>query len=287
MAYLTQSAQPIVTPSMNQTGRPGWLAELQLRFKREQTKTLLSHRKHQGPLVVQRPFYPEGGMCHVYLLHPPGGVVAGDRITMNVEVGQRAEALITTPAAGKFYRSEGNTAEQNISLSIQNDALLEWVPQETIIFEGANLCSSMQIQLADTANFLGWEMIALGRPAADEGFSQGNVELNWRICRHDELLYHEKMRIDPKAYKASWGLNGKSVFGTLFATSASKEDLQQVREIIAETPDIGVTLMDDLLICRASTENTETIRRYFESIRLALRHSVVGRNGYSPRIWLT
>ena len=89
-----------------------WHARLELGFRDSGTRTVLAHRRHIGPLMVQRPFYPEGSICHVYLLHPPGGLVGGDSLTVDVDVAGGARALVTTPAAGKFYRSAQRTARQ-------------------------------------------------------------------------------------------------------------------------------------------------------------------------------
>ena len=92
----------------------GWCAELELCFARSESRTVLATRRHRGPLRIQRAFYPEpGGVCHAYLLHPPGGVVAGDRLAINVELDEGAQVLLTTPAAGKFYRSAGRTARRS------------------------------------------------------------------------------------------------------------------------------------------------------------------------------
>ena len=115
----------------------GWSANLSLGFQLIEDKTVLAHRARKGPLAVQRPFYPEGGTCHVYLLHPPGGVVGGDSIIINAKVGNQAEALVTTPGATKFYRSAGSIAFQNQNLSISKDGCFEWFPQENIFFPGA------------------------------------------------------------------------------------------------------------------------------------------------------
>ncbi len=105
----------------------GWRAELRLGFARSGERTVLAERRHVGPLQVQRPFYPEGGrFCHVYVLHPPGGVVGGDELRLDVDVAGHAHALVTTPAAGKFYRSRGPRALQLQILRVAPHASLEW-----------------------------------------------------------------------------------------------------------------------------------------------------------------
>ncbi|MEE9426121.1 MAG: urease accessory protein UreD [Methylococcales bacterium] len=265
----------------------GWKAQLHLGFIRSGTRTLLTDRRHKGPLTVQRPFYPEGGICHVYILHPPGGIVGGDQLNIDVHAATKTAALITTPAAGKFYRSTDKQAHQSVSIKIEQDAALEWLPQETIIYEGARLQSHVNIELATDARFIGWEIIALGRPAADEGFECGEALLNWRIFRNEKPIYLETMRLDAKAFTARWGLNGRSTCGTLFAYSASTANLQTVRDLIGDQPGRGVTLIDDLLICRASGNTTEPVRNFFESVRAVLRNDIVQHENYTPRIWAT
>ncbi len=265
----------------------GWEAELFLSFVRRKTQTFLASRRHRGPLTVQRPFYPERGVCHVYLLHPPGGIVAGDRLSIAVQVAQRAEALVTTPAAGKFYRSEGELARQTVKLKVDNDAILEWLPQETIIYQGARLQSEVDLELATGARFIAWEIIVLGRPASGEGFDCGKALLSWRIIRNGLPVYLEKMRLDQAAFKARWGLNSHPVCGTMFASPADDTHLQSIRDLVAENPGRAVTLIGDLLICRAGGDKTEDVRNFFERVRTIIRKDIVRQQPYTPRIWAT
>ena len=267
--------------------KSSWKAELKLKFTPSVYKTVLSERWHKGPLTVQRPFYPEGGLCHVYILHPPGGVVSGDQLSISVSVDTGANALITTPGAAKFYTSAGEQAHQKVAITIADDATLEWLPQETIVFEGARLTSNVTIELAAKARFIGWEILVLGRPAADEGFKQGEALLSWQINRNGLPLFLEKMRLDAHAFNARWGLDGCSCCATLFASGASTNNLEAVRALIADTPRQGVTLIDDLLICRASAEKTQPVRQFFENVRQLIRNDIVQQPPYTPRIWAT
>ncbi|MGR9045472.1 MAG: urease accessory protein UreD [Gammaproteobacteria bacterium] len=265
----------------------GWEAELKLGFVRSGAKTLMSDRRHRGPLTVQRPFYPEGGLCHVYVLHPPSGVVAGDRLAIDIHAACGAEALVTTPAAGKVYRSAGQLAYQTVRLKIDEGAVLEWLPQETIVYEGARLASEASVELAGDARFIGWEILALGRPASGEGFANGEALLNWKILRDGKPLYLEKMRLDAEAFTARWGLNRQSSCGTLFAYPALPTHLAAVRDLIGEEPMRAVTLIDDLLICRAVDRQAWPVRSFFEIVRSVLRSDIVLREDYAPRIWAT
>lgn len=264
----------------------GWQARLELGFISRGGKTLLQHRRHQGPLTVQRPFYPEGDVCHVYLLHPPGGVVAGDRLHLAVHADSGTQVLLTTPAAGKFYRSTAKVAQQQVSLQVASDAALEWLPQETIIYEGARVSSSLSLHLAARARFIGWEILSLGRPAAHEGFTQGEVTMDWHIDRQEQPLLRERLQLDARAFAARWGLNGHAACGTLFATAASTPQLECVRALIGEHPNQGVTLIDDLLICRALDERADRLRDFFQHLWRALRQDILQRQACDPRIWV-
>lgn len=265
----------------------GWEATLELGFEFSNDKTVLAHRRHHGPLTVQRPFYPEGGVCHLYLLHPPGGVVAGDSLTITITAAANSAALVTTPAAGKFYRSTGELARQSVTLTVAAGAALEWLPQETIIYEGARVASELRVNLETDARFIGWEVLVLGRPAANEGFTVGEVCMNWQIFRADELFYRERLKLDARAFAARWGLNGHSACGTMFACPASVAQLEAVQQLIGDAAGRGVTLIDDLLICRALDIRADRLRGFFQQVWAALRPDVLQRKACEPRIWAT
>ncbi|MDX8129257.1 urease accessory protein UreD [Methylomonas sp. OY6] len=269
------------------TDTTAWEAELTLGFAPRGDKTALVNRSHRGPLTVQRPFYPEGEVCHVYLLHPPGGVVAGDRLTINASADTAAQALITTPAAGKFYRSGGGEARQTVNLTVADGASLEWLPQETIVYDGARLSANMHIELAEQSRFVGWEITALGRPAAGEGFSDGHAELNWRIQRDGRLFYLERQHLDAQAFQARWGLAGHSACGTMFVYPATPLHLEAVQALIGEEPNRGVTLIEGLLICRGLDERADVLKGFFERVWGLVRGDVVGKEVCAPRIWAT
>lgn len=256
----------LATRSVNEASPSHWEAELTLGFAPRGGKTALVNRSHHGPLTVQRPFYPEGEVCHVYLLHPPGGVVAGDRLTINAGAENGAHALITTPAAGKFYRSGGGEARQTVNLTVADGASLEWLPQETIVYDGARLSANMHIELAEQARFVGWEITALGRPAAGEGFSDGCAALNWRIQRDGRLFYLERQHLDAQAFQARWGLAGHSACGTMFVYPATPLHLADVQELIGNEANRGVTLIEGLLICRGLNLRADVLKGFFERV---------------------
>lgn len=265
----------------------GWEAKLELGFAHSNDRTVLAHPRHYGPLTVQRPFYPEGGVCHVYILHPPGGIVGGDQLSIIVSAEQHSHALITTPAAGKFYRSAGEQAVQTVAIKVAEGAALEWLPQETIIYDGAHLKSAVKVELATGARFIGWEILSLGRPACGEYFDVGLADMSWQIYCRDQPLFLERLHLDAKAFAARWGLQGLSACGTLFACPAGAESLAAVQQLIGDTNGCGVTLIDDLLVCRAIDSRSDRLRGFFEQVWAIVRPDCVQRTACAPRIWAT
>ncbi len=268
----------------------GWQARLDLTFAERAGRTLLAHKQQRGPLTVQRPFYPEGGPCHCYLLHPPGGVVGGDRLEIAVQAGAGAHALVTTPGAAKFYRSAGPSAEQSQRLRVEAGGVLEWFPQETILFPGARLRLTTEVDLEPGSRFMGWEVLSLGRPAVGERFHTGFADLGLSVRRAGVPLLVERLRLsDGAGLDAASGLRGHPVSGTLVASGAAKADLDALRD--GRHPDAvvlwGATLLDDLLVARCLAGGVEPVHRLFRSIWGILRPRLFGAPVCPPRIWAT
>ncbi len=276
----------------------GWQAELRLSFQREGERSALALREHRGPLRVQRPFYPEGdAVSHVVLLHPPGGIVGGDELAIDVRVGPGAHALLTTPAATKFYRSAGARALQTQVLHVAAGARLEWLPQETILWSGARARVSTRVELAPDARFIGWEVSCLGRPAAGETFVTGELEQRIELVRAGVPLLIERASYagGGASLNAAWGLRGHPVIATLVCASATLDvaTLELTRaaltgaQLTSQALVSASLLRPDLLVARYLGDSVEAARSCFSRVWQALRPSVFGRPASPPRIWLT
>src|ERR1700692_691865 len=124
----------------------GWQADLDLAFGGRGERTVLPRNQHRGPLQVQKALYPEGkGTCHIAVLHPPGGVAAGDRLGVRGSLGDESQSLLTPPGATKWYRSEGAWARQQLHFSVGGGASLEWLPRENIFFDGARVSLQLDV----------------------------------------------------------------------------------------------------------------------------------------------
>jgi urease accessory protein len=272
---------------------PGWQAALALDFRRDDARTVLARRSARGPLQVQRPFYPEGGVCHVYLLHPPGGVVGGDRLEITADLGAGAQALLTTPAAGKFYRSAGGLAEQSQHFIVGEDATLEWLPQETIVFDGALARGATRIDLAPGARFIGWEIACLGRPASGERFARGLFEQRLEVYRGGRPVLLERNRYDGggAVLHAPWGLAGCPVAGMLLCAGGDEDDLAALRDALSEEDRpgemTGVTRVEDMLVVRFIGLQAEHARARLTRAWEVLRPRRLGLAAQRPRIWNT
>jgi urease accessory protein len=225
--------------AIEEAARSGWQARLALGFERRAETTLLVQREHYGPLRVQKALYPEGpAVCHAIVLHPPGGIVGGDRLDISLAAGAGAHALLTTPGAGKWYRSGGRPAQHVLNVRIGRAAVIEWLPQETIVFDGADAQMHTHVQLAAGGMFCGWEILCLGRTAAGEGFSHGQLDLATRIESEGRPLWVERGWLSGGSawLDAAAGLAGRPVSATLLlaGTGVQREWLDAYLERLTD-----------------------------------------------------
>ncbi len=276
----------MATPVAQFTEHPGWSAALGLRYARRHDRTSLVERRHHGPLSVQRPFYPEiDGTCHTYLLHPPAGIVGGDELTVTLTLEVDTKALVTTPGATRWYYSDGRTAKVSQLARLSNGAMLEWLPQETLLFDGANAKLSTRIELTGNATFLGWEILSFGRPACRETFSNGTLDFRFELWRDGVLSLRERLRGDGLPA----GLMGHAGLMTFLATGANDVVLQAARDICSNSVDAlsGPTLIGDVLMCRGLAEDCAPLIKLSRELWRALRPLVSARTAVTPRIWRT
>ncbi|MBF0271808.1 MAG: urease accessory protein UreD [Magnetococcales bacterium] len=272
---------------------PGWSAGLTLTLSRRDNGTVLSRRDHHGPLLVQKALYPEGReVCHLLLLHPPGGLVSGDALTLDLTLEADSHLLLTTPGAGKWYRCETGSASQTLRARLAKGAILEWLPQENILFDGCDARLGMAVTLESGALFMGLEMLCLGRRAGGERFDRGRVTLDSRVLTPEGTLWREQGAIIGGSpwMMADAGLGGHGVTGTLMVAGVEidPEWLEVCRRIpVADGLRTGVTRLPRMLLARALGHDSETLRHWLRALWQALRPLVAGRTGVLPRIWNT
>ena len=279
--------------TVNKVSQKEWRAQLDLGFTESNGRTVLSHRNHYGPLQVQKPFYPEeNGTSHVYVLHPPGGVVGGDNLKVNVEVHENAHTLITTPTAGKFYRSSGPVAHQSQNIKVAANGILEWFPSENIIFSGANIRINTQIDLASDSQFIGWDVLCLGRPTSGENFDSGFLNQRMEIHRDGVPLKIENLQLQggSASLDAKWGLMGYPVIGNMICATDKKEIVDSIRNIEKDSPKnemFSVTHTEGIVFCRFLGDSVERAKVFFVKAWKIFRSAIMGLDIVEPRIWKT
>jgi urease accessory protein len=247
-----------------------WKAHLALDFEAQNGKTVLARKHSEGPLVVQKALYPEGPeVCHAIV------------VALQVRAETTSTALLTTPGAGKWYRSGGPWAKQKLAFEVQGN--LEWLPRETIVFDGALADLECEVKLASEASYIGWEVLCLGRTGSGERFTRGKIRIQNRIVRNDKLLWMERGEIDGggRLLSSPVGLGGRSVCGTFVATGVPSALLAECRKIAV------TTLLPGLLIARYLGDSSEEALACFASLWQLLRPVVMGRQAARPRIWST
>lgn len=286
---------------------PGWLASLALGFENPHgLRTTLTRREHLGPLRVQKALYPEGaGVCHAIVIHPPGGIAGGDQLTVDIELAANAHALITTPGASKWYKTRASPsltvappasvpASQRIALRLGQGAVLEWLPQETIVFNRANARTEAIVELADDALYLGWEVLCFGRTAAGETFSAGRFHQRTTIRRRGSIIWNERGTLEGGGtlMDSPIGLGGHPVCATFLAAGRDVPQslLDAARNAIAPLPQaerVALTRLPNLIVARYLGPSGEQAREAFVALWRVLRPALARRDAVLPRLWST
>ncbi|HEX9787859.1 MAG TPA: urease accessory protein UreD [Candidatus Binatia bacterium] len=260
-------------------------------YERRGQRTVLAARRHDGPLAVQKALYPEGDeVCHTIIVHPPGGIAGGDEIDIAIRVRAQGQALLTTPGAGKWYRSAGPRARQRLAFDVEPGAVLEWLPQETIIFNGALAEMDTEVRLCGDGCFIGWEIFCLGRTGSGEKFTQGVCRARTSIQRDGKPLWLERADLSGAAAMMSPAIMaGEPVAGTMVIAGPELVEslLGPCRAAKPRSGAGAVTLLPGLLVGRYLGASSEAAKHYFMQLWQIARPAVSGREAVEPRIWRT
>ncbi|RBW47656.1 urease accessory protein UreD [Psychromonas sp. B3M02] len=304
---MTDTVVDVIKPTISKPLKNQWLAHLSLQFSHTSVGTQLTATQRKGPLSVQKAFYPEGRDCaHIYLLHPPAGIVSGDELRINVSIQQQAHLLFTTPGAGRFYRARtnleiGDTKQTQIThFALAADAKCENFPQETIVYEGADGFNTVDIELTSSSAYLGWDITCLGLPDSNEPFIEGKYcQLNRLFC-DGKLIYHDRIALSPANQLLTHpaGLANHSVFATFLAYAPEKlvnkqqrsELVEQLRhKIIEENAQslLSVTDIEGLLVIRYLGSHAQQCKQLFIHLWAILRPVLIDKAAIQPRVWHT
>jgi urease accessory protein len=272
-----------------------WHGHLQLDYRLDGARTTALDR-HEGPLRVLQRLYPEGdAICHHVLVHPPGGIVGGDVLAVDATLAAGSHALVTTPGATRFYRSAGATARQSVRARLDTGARLEWLPLETIAYSGCIADNALRFELAPGAEMIGWDLLALGLPAAGQAFERGELQQ----CVEIPGRWLERGRVgadDATLLDSPLGWAGHRVLGTLWCAAGVGFDnarrealLDGARLAIAASPlaaTAGVSAADEgVVVCRVLAPRVEPLFRLARAVRAAWRQTLWQLPEAPPRLW--
>lgn len=279
----------------------GWTGTLQLAYRRDMlrgaARTVL-HDRHDGPLRVLASLYPEAAtVCHNVLVHPPGGLVGGDELTMEVALDPGTHALVTTPGATRYYRSTGAPAVQHLRATLAEGARLEWLPLETIAYSGCIGENALRFELAPGAEMIGWDLLALGLPASNQAFERGRFQQNFELPGR----WLERALIDAgdtRLLDSPLGWAGHRVMGTLwFAAGAAlpatrRESLLDAARAVVDghalRPSAGATAPHDgVIVLRVLAPRVEPAMQLLSAVWAEWRRVAWQLAGCAPRVWRT
>jgi urease accessory protein len=268
----------------------GWQGQLQLIYGRCAEETKVQHCRVQAPLKVQRPFYPEGPrVCHSVMLHTAGGVVGGDRLSIDLQLQPNSHAVLTTAAANKIYRSNGLEARQEILVRVEPGAILEWLPQETIVFNQAVYRQDLKVELSPGASWLGWEITRFGRSARGETFMAGNWRSHTQIDQQGRPLWIDRQWLPGclETWTSPHGLAGCPVVGSFawVGQTVTADFVMKARALAPNHRGAGVTRLQQGLLCRYRGHSSSEARQWFTQVWDLIRLTAWNRPACPPRVW--
>ncbi len=274
-----------------------WHAQLSMDYRIEQQRTVVRH-SHSGPLRVLQSLYPEGdAVCHNVLVHPPGGLVGGDTLDIHITASGQAHGLVTTPGATRFYRCADAAAKQCTDIRLMDRSRLEWLPLEAIAYNQCRAENHLTLNLADQAEFIGWDITAFGLPGALLPFEQGS------FLQHLEVpgVWLERGRLDAtdsRLMNGQLGLAGHRCLASLFFVAGAALErnrreaaLALARDIVAAhilNPSAGVTCPNSqVMVLRVLSPLVEPAVNLLRQVWLAWRAHFWQLLAVNPRLWST
>jgi urease accessory protein len=272
-----------------------WRADLKLDYTLESQHTVVRYL-HQGPLRILQSLYPEGDqICHNVLVHPPGGLVGGDTLDIQVTVAEGAHGLVSTPGATRFYKSGGHPALQQVVAHLADNAKLEWLPLEAIAYNDCEATNRAIFNLAPSAELITWDVTALGLPSSDMAFTQGHFQQHLEIPG----VWLERGNIrgeDTRWLNSPLGLAGSKCLASLVFASGSAIDsdrttqaLEAAREVIESHPlrlQAGITCAHpQVIVLRVMSPLVGPTMDLLKKVWAVWRHTLWALPSTPPRIW--
>jgi urease accessory protein len=258
--------------------------ESRVAFAVRDGKTRLADLYQRDPCRVLFPEPELGEPPQAVLITTSGGVTDGDRLKMVIEVGPGAQAVAATQAAEKIYRAAkgGGHCTMEIALGVGEGGALDWLPQETIVFEGARLKRRTVADVAAGGSLLACEVVVLGRAASGERFTGGLLLDAWSVRRSGKLVWTDALRLEGETPLGA-GFGTANALATVIGVwDDPHPHFEQARALLEEADQVraGVTLVNGIVVARLLGETT--------AVRAAVFHFLVRLRGCPlPRVWRT
>jgi len=262
----------------------------ELRFARKDGITALAHLFQRAPCRVLFPNSPADDLPLAALLTTSGGLAGGDRIRISVGAEDGAQAVVTTQAAEKIYRSLGPETRVDVALTVGRDAWLEWLPQETILFDRARLTRRTTAEIEPGGRLLASEMIVLGRTASGEQVSTGLLHDRWSVRIAGRLVWIDAIRLDGdigQRLNAPAGFDGATAIATAIYVGENAASLLPLARALALDSDsrAGATLAGPVLLARFLGRDARILRADLARYLGGLRRAAAGLPARVPRLW--
>ena len=284
------AADDLSLPVVHQRGE----GEVKIVFGLREERSALTHLFQRAPCRVLFPAMAFDDLPEAVLVTTSGGIAGGDRLRIAVSVEAGAAALVTSQAAEKIYRSLGPEARCAVALHIGEGAWLEWLPQETILFQAARFSRSIEAKLAPTGRLLASEMVVFGRIARGERFSSGRLRDCWRLHRDGRLAWTDAICLESgpggegvMALDEPLAFAGARAMATVvFAGPDAAQYLALARSLTGELRcRAGATLVNGTLLARFLAEDPGRLRADLAGYVAELRHAAAGLPARPPRLW--
>jgi len=216
------------------------------------------------------------------VINSAGGIAGGDRFDIEVTAQAKARLVVTSASAEKVYRSLGPDAQIGIKLAAGAGASIAWLPQETILFDGARLARTIDVELAEDARLILAEALVFGRTGMGEAVEHGFVADRWRVRRGGRLLYAETVRLDgavaQKLGEAAVA-NGAAAIATVLTVPGEEMAVATVRALKSVLRgEVGISAWNGLAVARLCATDGAVLRHDLLAVLTALRSPL-------PRLW--
>jgi urease accessory protein len=270
--------------------QPQWRGLLDLAFSRKAERTTLWF-KHEGPLRIQKALYPEGpSSCHAVLIHPPGGIAAGDYLQIDIDVQPKAHAVVTTPAATKWYGSfHGGKASQHVHMSVADR--LEWLPAETIVFDRAQVQSQITVDLKQQGSMVGWDLLIFGRSGSHERFEQGQFEQTLDIQLCGETIWTDRLYLlgNDALFDSMVGLDGHHALSCFWAVASEEVafESKHMEGLRQAAPGLSFTQLHPRLIVGRGLDDPIQLRSQLQHAWRWFKQGYWQSKSQDLRLWFT